>query len=277
MIDLHCHLLPGIDDGAKDIDASLAMARMASTDGITVTACTPHILPGVYDNSGPAIRTALERLRDALAQAGIELQLVSGADVHVAPDLIARLRDGRALTLNDTRYFLLEPPHHVLPPRLEDHIFGLQAAGYVPILTHPERLTWLDSHYGLIKRLVYNNVLMQLTAGSVMGRFGRRPRYWADRMLDDGLCHLMASDAHNAKQRAPRLSDAREVIARRLGDAQAAMLFVTRPQAILNNEGTAELALARRAKQAASGRLPAHGASTWSKLLKKVRRAGEVE
>jgi protein-tyrosine phosphatase len=147
-------------------------------------------------------------LREAIAQAGMPLRLVSGADVHMATDLIARLRDGQALTLNDTRYFLLEPPHHVLPPRLEDHIFGLQAAGYVPILTHPERLSWVESHYGLIKRLVYNGVLMQLTAGSLIGRFGHRPRYWAERMLEDGLCHLIASDAHNIEQRHHALSNA---------------------------------------------------------------------
>ena len=133
------------------------------------------------------------------------------------PELGAQLRDGRALTLNDSRYFLLEPPHHVLPPRLEDHVFGLQAAGFVPILTHPERLTWLDQHYDLAKRLVYSGVLMQITAGSLTGRFGRRARYWAERMLDEGFCHLLATDAHDPVQRAPLLAEARDHAARRVG------------------------------------------------------------
>ena len=209
MIDLHSHLLPGIDDGAKDLVTSLAMARVAVADGITTIACTPHILPGVYNNSGPAIRQAVARLAESIAKAGIPITLVTGADVHIAPDLDVQLRDGQALTLNDSRYFLLEPPHHVLPPRLEDLIFGLQAAGYFPILTHPERLSWVEGHYELIRRLVSSSVLMQITAGSVMGRFGRRPRYWAERMLDEGLCHLLATDAHNTEQRAPRMADAR--------------------------------------------------------------------
>src|SRR5215471_20949484 len=160
---------------------SLAMARVASSDGISTIACTPHILPGVYNNSGPAIRRAVARLAESIAEAGIPISLVTGADVHIAPDLAVQLRDGRALTLNNSRYLLLEPPHHVLPPRLEDLIFGLQAAGYVPILTHPERLSWVEGHYDLIERLVYNSTLMQITAGSLTGQFGRRPRYWAER------------------------------------------------------------------------------------------------
>jgi protein-tyrosine phosphatase len=163
------------------------MARMASSDGITTIACTPHILPGVYNNTGPTIRAAVARLQENIFGAGIPITLVTGADVHVAPDLTVQLREGRALTLKDSRYFLLEPPHHLLPPRLEDLIFGLQAAGYVPILTHPERLSWIEGHYGLMERFACNSVLMQITAGSLMGQFGRRPRYWAERMLDDGF------------------------------------------------------------------------------------------
>lgn len=235
MIDLHCHLLPGIDDGAKDLDTALLMASMAASDGITTIACTPHILPGVYNNTGPAIRTAIAQLREAIAQAGIPIKLIAGADVHIAPDLAARLRDGSALALNDTRYFLFEPPHHVCPPRLEDHVFGLRTAGYVPILTHPERLSWLEGHYDLVKRLVYGGVLVQLTAGSLAGRFGRRPRYWAERMLADGFCHIVATDAHNTETRAPRLAEGRDIVARLLGDEEAMNVVLTRPQGIVDN------------------------------------------
>jgi len=268
LIDLHCHLLPGIDDGAKNVDVSLAMAAMASADGITTVACTPHILPGVYNNSGPAIRAAVAQLKQALAQAGIPLRLVTGADAHVTPDLGARLRDGRALTLNDTRYLLLEPPHHVMPPRLEDHIFQLQTAGYVPILTHPERLSWLEAHYPLVKRLVYSGVLMQLTGGSLLGQFGRRARYWAERMLDEGLCHLLASDAHDTERRIPRLSQAREVVARRLGEEEAANLVLRRPQCIINDANPSEMPPLPQAPPEP----PAQ--SAWGNLLKRVRRVG---
>jgi len=271
LIDLHCHLLPGLDDGAKDLNAALAMARMAAADGITTAACTPHILPGVYNNSGPAIIAATARLQHEIDQAGIPLQLVSGADVHIAPDLTVRLAGGQALTINRSRYLLLEPPHHVLPPRMEDHIFGLQTAGYVPIITHPERLSWTEKHYPLIQRLVYSGNLMQLTAGSLMGRFGRRAQYWAERMLDDGLCHLLATDAHDPQQRAPQLSDAREFVARRLGAEEASKLVLGRPHAILANANPIELPPPPGAP------VPAPTRSTWGSFFKRVRSLGGPE
>ena len=204
MIDLHCHLLPGIDDGAKDLETSLAMARMACSDGVSTLRARLISCRESITIAGPPSARRLRELREELSQAGIPISLVTGADVHIAADLPFQLSDGRALTLNDTRYLLLEPPHSQLPPRLDDLVFGLQAAGFVPVLTHPERLSWIEDHYDRIRRLVRNSVLMQITAGSLMGRFGRRPRYWAERMLDDGLCHLLASDAHDTKRRPPR-------------------------------------------------------------------------
>ena len=268
MIDLHCHLLPGIDDGSKDLEMSLAMARMASSDGISTIACTPHILPGVYRNTGPAIRTAVAQLQESISEAGIPIALVTGADVHVAPDLGVQLREGKALTLNDSRYFLLEPPHHLLPPRLEDLIFGLQAAGYVPILTHPERLSWIEDHYDLIERFACNSVLMQITAGSLMGQFGRRPRYWAERMLDDGLCHLLATDAHNTERRPPRMAEARELIAQRIGHDEATNMVLGRPQCILNNLSPTELPVLPQAPRTQSGVKTA----SWGNIINRIRR-----
>src|SRR6202000_2582220 len=113
---LHCHMLPGIDDGAPDLATSLAMARMAVADGIRVTACTPHIMPGVYDNAGPGIRDAIARLQAELDAADIPLTLTQGADVHIATDLVKGLRDGRVASLAGSRYFLFEPPPPVARP-----------------------------------------------------------------------------------------------------------------------------------------------------------------
>ena len=120
------------------------MARMAVADGITVQACTPHIFPGVYNNVGPDIRARVAHLQFRLHEAGVPLRLVVGADIHMTPNLVAKLRSGEALTLYDTRYLLIETPHHVLPPRTEEVFFDLRAAGFVPILTHPERMSWID-------------------------------------------------------------------------------------------------------------------------------------
>lgn len=235
VIDLHCHILPGIDDGAPDIETSLAMARMAADDGIRVTACTPHMMPGIYDNAGPDVRTRIAALQSEIDQAGINLKLVCGADVHLQAGLGPRLKTGQLLSLADSRYFLFEPPHHVAPPRLEDVVFDVMAAGFHPILTHPERLSWIESHYDIMKSMAHKGVWMQITCGSLTGRFGRRPKYWADRMLDEGMVHLLATDAHNLRNRSPLMSEARVLVADRLGPEAAEQMVLTRPQAVLDN------------------------------------------
>lgn len=235
VIDLHCHILPGIDDGASDLSESIDMARIAASDGIALVACTPHIAPGVYDNAGPAIRLAVQGLATALADAGIPLHLVPGADVHLAPDLGDGLRSGRIQKLGDSRYFLLEPPHDVMPPRLEDMIFQLLDGGYMPIVTHPERLSWVEAHYSVLQRLAASGVWMQLTAGSLTGQFGRRVRYLGERMLDEGMIQILATDAHDCVNRPPRLSEARDMAAQRVGEDAAERLVRTNPLAVLHD------------------------------------------
>ena len=243
MIDLHCHLLPGLDDGSPDFATSLAMAKLAVADGITDIACTPHITPGVYDNSSATIRPLIETLVAMLDSEGIGLKLWMGADVHVAPDLVAKLGSGFVPTLAGSRYFLLEPPHQVVPQRLDELVRSLIQAGFVPLITHPERLGWIESHYEMIERMLKYGALVQLTAGSLTGGFGRRAQYWSERLLDKGLVDIVASDAHNITGRQPTLSAAVEVIAGRLGDAAAMELVLHRPAAILRNE---ELSAHRR-------------------------------
>lgn len=241
MIDLHCHILPGIDDGAKDVSVALAMARASVEQGVTTLACTPHILPGLYHNSGPLIRRATQELQATLDQEGIPLRLVTGADVHMTPDFIAGIRSGHLLSIADSRYILVEPPHHTAPPQLEEFFFNLVVAGYVPILTHPERLSWVPSRYEMIKRLVRGGVWMQITAGSFTGAFGRNALYWAERMLDEGCVHLLASDAHDAERRPPCLATGREIVAKRAGAEEAQCLVVTRPMGILKDQTPSSL------------------------------------
>jgi len=235
VIDLHSHILPGIDDGASDLSVALEMARASVADGVTVMACTPHILPGLYHNTGPQIRQATLDLQQALDREGIPLRLVTGADVHMVPDLVAGLRSGRLLSLADSRYVLVEPPHHVAPVKLEDFFFNLVVTGYVPVLTHPERLSWIEAQYPTMQRLVRGGVWMQITAGSLDGSFGRTAQYWANRMLDEGYVHILATDAHDTGRRPPTLSKGRDLAAKRVGALEAEHLVVTRPSSILDD------------------------------------------
>ena len=235
MIDLHCHLLPGIDDGAPDLETALAMARIAVADGIEVIACTPHIYPGLYENNGPAIRQAVAELQQRLVEADIPLRLTYGADTHLARDLEDGLRSGRVPSLHGSRYFLLEPPHHVAPPRLEEIVFNLLVAGYVPVITHPERLSWIEDHYGIFVELVRKGAWLQVTSGSLTGRFGPAAQYWGERLLDEGWVHILATDSHSAKRRPPLLAEGQRAAERWVGKEEAVHLVRTRPKGILDN------------------------------------------
>lgn len=235
MIDLHSHILPGVDDGAPNVETALAMARMAQDDGIVAMACTPHFLPGLYDNNATEIRSRIARLNHDIRSAGLKIELVVGADAHVRPDFLSCLREGRLLTLNDSKYVLVEPPHDLMPKRLDELFHNLQMAGYVPILTHPERLRWIEQHYSVIVELARSGVWMQVTAGSLTGGFGRRPHYWSRRMLAEGLVSFIASDAHNTASRPPVLSEAFSVAETEVGYGEAVNLVVTRPASILDD------------------------------------------
>jgi protein-tyrosine phosphatase len=241
MIDLHCHILPGIDDGAADLNISLDMARASVAEGVSVVACTPHILPGLYHNAGPQISAAVQHLQDVLVQEGIPLGLVAGADVHMVPDIIAGLRSGRIPSIAASRYVLVEPPHHTAPPQLESFFFNMLVEGFVPILTHPERLSWISRHYEAFRRLVRAGVWMQITSGSLTGSFGRKAQYWAQRMLEEGCVHILATDAHETQRRCPDLSRGRDAAADRVGNEEAEHLVLTRPRGVIENEFPANL------------------------------------
>ena len=235
MLDLHHHLLPAIDDGATDLAMALDMARMAAADGITTVACTPHIYPGLYDNTRDGIVAAIAALQAQLDQEGIALRLVEGADVHLDLGLLEGIRGGRIPTLAGSRYLLLEPPHHVAPPNFEGVVFELMAAGIIPVITHPERLAWVEDHYDLFVRLARRGAWMQVTAGALTGRFGRRVKYWGERFVDEGHCMLLATDAHHPQRRPPLLAEAREAVAARLGTEEALHMVLTRTAGIVSD------------------------------------------
>jgi protein-tyrosine phosphatase len=235
MIDLHSHILPAIDDGSADLAMSLDMARIAVEDGVQCMACTPHIVPGLWENNTQIIESRVELLRTALYEKDIDLELYVGADVRIDPDLPKTLGTDRVPTLNGTRYFLFEPTHQVLSPGIEALATRLVMAGFIPILTHPERLQWLPSHYDTVERLIAIGCLVQLTAGSVTGAFGKSAQYYSERFLDEGRVDILASDTHNTSTRSPLLSVARDAVAKRLGEEQAMQMVAFTPADILND------------------------------------------
>ncbi len=232
MYDVHCHILPDIDDGARNLDMALAMARIAVDDGITHMACTPHIYPTLFENTPQGIESAVNAFRHQLEINSIPLELNYGADIQVVPELVSHLHSGTFPSICGSRYFLFEPPHHVPLVHFQRFIDDSLSAGFVPVITHPERLTWIDGHYQEFVQAAEAGAWIQITAGSVAGRFGKEPGYWSERMLDDGIVHVLATDAHNTRSRAPLLAEARAVAAKIVGESESWRLVLDRPRMI---------------------------------------------
>jgi protein-tyrosine phosphatase len=209
-VDIHCHLVPGIDDGARNWDDTLAMARMAAADGIGTIVVTPHQLGSYRQNSGDEIRRRTAELQKFLDERQVALRVLPGADVRIEADITSLLRSGEVLTLADRRkHVLLELPHEMYIP-LEPLLAELEATGLVGILSHPERNLGLAADPRPMQRLVDAGCLMQVTAGSLLGAFGAEIQRLTESFLAAGLVHFVSTDAHGVKSRRPVLRRAFE-------------------------------------------------------------------
>ncbi|HVS13043.1 MAG TPA: CpsB/CapC family capsule biosynthesis tyrosine phosphatase [Thermoanaerobaculia bacterium] len=236
MIDLHCHVLPGVDDGAGDLSEALAMCRMAAADGCTTVFATPHQRHPAWWNGD---RSALQRHLDTLRrQLGSTLDLRSGGEIRVDSELLHdldRFPDGGLLPLGSSRYLLLELDRTGLGPDPLPLVHELAVAGWRPILAHPEHYPWLMVDRRLLAELVERGALLQITAMSLLGHFGTRPEQWSRELLDRGLVHFVASDAHDTVRRPPGLSAAAAAIRRSWGEEVARALTQDNPRAVLEN------------------------------------------
>lgn len=230
MLDLHSHILPGLDDGARTLEEALAIARAAAADGIVAIAGTPHVRDD-YPTTAAAMLAAAASLRAALESERIELTLLTGGEL--ALDRAAAL-DGdelRSFGLGGSRYLLLETPYSGWPLDLPTRVFELQAAGFAPILAHPERNPAATA--ALLEPLVAAGLLVQVTAASLDGRLGRGVRAAGLDLVERGLAHLIASDAHAPAVRGVGMSAAAAAVG---GGELARWLTVDVPQAIVAGE-----------------------------------------
>ncbi len=235
LTDLHTHILPALDDGAADLAEAVAMARVAVGEGLVRLAATPHSLRWPAGTCRETLEAGAAALMRHLAAEGLALDVVAGGETALLPSLPQQIDAGEFVTLNRSRYLLLELPYVGLPSRLEETIFQVQVRGYVPILAHPERSDELQRRPDRLRALVESGMLVQVTAGSLEGRFGPAARRTARRLLAGNLVHVIASDAHDAGDRAPRLSRARELAASIVGPERAAALVAANPAAILDD------------------------------------------
>jgi len=232
-IDIHCHLLPEIDDGAGSRDDALSMAGMAVDDGISTIVATPHQLGNFSANQGDEIRARTERFQAVLRRKKIPLRVLPGADVRIEPGMIGKIRTGEVLTLADRgRHVLLELPHEVFLP-LDRLLREMKSAGLVGILSHPERNQGILAQPGVVRPLVDAGCLIQVTAGSLMGAFGSRVRNLADSLVKQGLVHFVSTDAHSPRSRPPLLGEAFDRVVELAGRALAEEWFCANPASVV--------------------------------------------
>ncbi|QDU87684.1 Tyrosine-protein phosphatase YwqE [Pirellulimonas nuda] len=207
-VDIHCHMVPGIDDGASDANESLAMAQIAVDEGFDTVICTPHQLGQFARNTKQRVGAAVTELQELLDSANIPLRVLPGADVRIDNNLPERIAADEVETLGGHgRHVLLELPHEVYFP-LEPLLGALEAKGITGILSHPERNQGILSRPSLLEPLVAGGCLMQVTAGSLTGHFGAASRALAEQMARRGLVHFLATDAHGSKSRRPKIQAA---------------------------------------------------------------------
>ena len=231
MIDLHCHILPGVDDGARDLAEAVRMCRLAAADGCEAMVATPHQRRGTWWNCDPE---ELEALRLALAAAvGPELAIYPGGEVHVDAQLLADLAQGGPLPLAGSRYLLIEFDGADRPEEAMELVHELAVDGWRPILAHPEFVPWMAEDEETVARLVELGAAAQVTAMSVTGDFGRRPQAVAMGLVEAGLAHFVASDSHGVSRRPPGLKRAYEALATRFDEATARRLAIDNPRAVL--------------------------------------------
>ena len=237
MIDLHTHILPGIDDGVKTEDDAVTFARVAVADGVTTIVATPHHRDGFYLNPREEVLAGVSALAKRLDAEGVRVRLLPGAEVHVCADLVERVRSGHATTLADNgRTVLFELSMSQYPFDLENLVYQMRLAGLQVLLAHPERIRYFKDDVGRYESLVRQGAYGQITTGSVLGVFGEEIESFSEDLVRRRLVHVIASDAHNVRGRPPVLSEAVERVAEWIGPADARRMVEDIPAAFLEGK-----------------------------------------
>lgn len=237
MIDLHNHILPGLDDGADTWPKSIDMARMAYEDGIAGIVCTPHWIPGKYNNQRTQIIAAVNEFRNHLAEKNIALKIYPGAELRLDIALPEKISAGELMTINDTGvYALIELPEDSIPDNLEDFLWHLALKNIKPIISHVERHPLLQKNPKRLVKWVEMGVLTQLTAASVLEKFTPEIRDFSLMLLEHRLVHILVTDSHGRHTRLPKLYEGYETVENVIGREAARKMVYDLPKDIIDGK-----------------------------------------
>jgi len=228
MVDIHCHILPGMDDGSKSLEESVQMAEMAIKDGITHVVATPHS-NGEYQIDSQLVRTRIGELQEKV---GDRLKLATGCDFHLSYENVKDIQTNKAkYTINQKNYLLVEFADFSIPPSADETLHQLHLLGLSPIITHPERNRLIRAQPERLYGWLHQGCYVQITAQSLLGRWGDGTKKQVEQWLDLDIVHFFASDAHNTTSRPLKLSECYKVVAQRRGEMVAKALFHDNPLA----------------------------------------------
>lgn len=234
MIDIHSHILPGVDDGAQSDRDSIEMALQAVGEGIETIIATPHNHNGQFDTTREMILTGVERLNTLFEQEGIPLMVLPGQENRINGDLLTELQNGELVPLNETKYLFIEFPSGSVPRYAKQMFFDIQLAGYIPVIVHPERNRELIEHPNTLYEFVKTGVLTQVTAASVVGKFGKNIAKYSHQLIESNQTHFIASDAHNTTSRRFCMQEAFADIDKKYGPS---MTYMFEENAVLLAQG----------------------------------------
>lgn len=236
MIDLHCHILPGVDDGSPDLETSIGLAKVAVSQGITHMLLTPHHMDGVYFNAKNSVIEKTNAFQTALKANDVPLTVFPGQEVHITGELLKAIEQDQILFADESnRYLILELPHNEVPEYTSKLLFNLKSLGITPVLVHPERNQGFMADPSKLYDFVSQGCVTQLTASSYVGVFGQHVQKFTEQIIEAGLGFVFASDAHNFKGRNFKMAQAFEKLEKQKG-VRFAEIYKENAKSIINGD-----------------------------------------
>ncbi|WP_352418246.1 CpsB/CapC family capsule biosynthesis tyrosine phosphatase [Proteiniborus sp.] len=232
MYDVHCHILPGVDDGAGSLEEAVDMAIMAKNSGVQFIFATPHYIEGIGYKDVTYNREVLDRLNSELCSRNVDIKIYLGCEVYSTPDVLKLLEKGQITTLDNSNYMLIELPMHDLPIYIDSIIYNLKLKGITPIIAHPERNTKIIEDPNILYRLISRGALAQLNLPSILGVYEEMVRNTAEILLRHDMIHFVGTDAHKPSSRYYNISEATNILNNLIGREKTLKITTTNPEAI---------------------------------------------
>lgn len=235
MIDIHCHILPNVDDGSESLEESIEMAKIAESEGITKIINTSHCHFDFKYKKGNELKLELEKFNQALKEENINIEVLLGNELYYTSDLIERFDELDFFSMNNSKYILMEFSPINFPKNIEDVIYEIKIRGYIPIIAHAERYKQVQEDVNIVLDCIKEGALIQVNASSILGKNGEKAEDTSKKLLDNNMVHFVATDAHSSNRRRPLIKDSYNYILKNYGKEVSEKLFIENPTAVIEN------------------------------------------